>query len=193
MTFLIKLYNDIIEEYRTEFPNRTPLVCACEEGRVEDVEDIIRGARAAGMDVAAMVNEVGTDLRGYSCTPLIAAAEKEHSTIIEILLRFNADTNITNNEEGNALHYAAYHNETTTTTVQLLLNNMKLEDINHKDTHGDTPLDFCYEYNHSSQFYQTTTNRLDSSKRRKKRERIIKYPIYSHYLHNVLITYSQYK
>ena len=128
------------------------MVCACEKGRVEDVEGIIRGARAAGMDVTAMVSELGTDSDGYSgWTPLIAAAWYEHSTIIEILLQCNADTATTTNNRGfNALHYAAEYNKTTTTTVQLLLNNMKLEDINHKDTDGETPLDRCYEYNDSS-------------------------------------------
>ena len=102
---------------------------------------MIRGARAAGMDVTAMVSEVGTDSYGNSRTPLMAAAAFEHSTIIEILLQYNADTATTNEHGENALHYAAAHNETTTTTVQLLLNNMKLEDINHKDTFGNTPLD----------------------------------------------------
>ena len=38
------------------FKRGTPLVCACEKGRVEDVEGMIRGARAAGMDVTAMVS-----------------------------------------------------------------------------------------------------------------------------------------
>ena len=84
-------------------------------------------------------------------SPLIAAALYEHSTIIEILLQYNADTATTNNQYGeNALHLATRFNETTTTTVQLLLNNMKLEDINHKTTDGNTPLDRCYEYNDSS-------------------------------------------
>ena len=118
---------------------------------MEDVEGMIRGARAAGMDVTAMVSEVGKDRRGNSHTPLIAAAEYEHSTIIEILLQYNADTATTTNYGSNALHWAANNNETTTTIVQLLLNNMKLEDINHKTTYnGGTPLDHCYEYNNSS-------------------------------------------
>ena len=52
------------------------MVCACEKGRVKDVEDMIRGARAAGMDVTAMVSEVGTDSDGgYRWTPLVAAVE----------------------------------------------------------------------------------------------------------------------
>ena len=111
---------------------------------------MIRGARAAGMDVTAMVSEVGTDSDGYSNTPLMMAAMYEHSTIIEILLQCNASTATTNKNGWNALHYAAANNKTTTTIVQLLLNNMKLEDINHKNTNGDTPLDHCYEYNNSS-------------------------------------------
>ena len=110
------------------------------------------GTANAGMDVTAMVSEVGTDGRyGGSMTPLIAAAMYEHSTIIEILLQYNADTATTDKDGWNALHWAAYYNKTTTTTVQLLLNNMKLEDINHKDTtySGSTPLDHCYNNNSS--------------------------------------------
>ena len=109
---------------------------------------MIRVARAAGMDVTKMVNELGTDSSGNSRTPLMEAAEYEHSTIVEILLQCNAST--ASNKYGvNTLHHAV-DNKTTTTIVQLLLNNMKLEDINHKNTYGDTPLDDCYEYNNSS-------------------------------------------
>ena len=129
----------------------TPFVCACEEGRVEDVEGMIRGARAAGMDVTAMVSEVGTDIYGHGKTPLMAAAFYERSTIIEILLQYNADTATTDYDGENALHIAAYTNKTTTTIVQLLLNNMKLEDINHITRwYGGTPLDRCYKWNNSS-------------------------------------------
>ena len=138
------------KKYYAEFPKGTPLVCACEQGCVEDVEGMIRDARAAGMDVTAMVSEVGKDSDDYSWTPLMAAAWYEHSTIIEILLQYNADTATTDEYGKNALHYAAYNNKTTTTIVQLLLNNMKLEDINHKHTDRDTPLDSCYYGNNSS-------------------------------------------
>ena len=149
--YKLQFFEKLKEQYRKEFPRGTPLVCACEKGRVEDVEGMIRGARAAGMDVTAMVSEVGTNSwGGNSWTPLMMAAENEHSTIIEILLQYNADTATTNYYGDNALHCAAYHNKTTTTTVQLLLNNMKLEDINHKNTWGNTPLDGCYKYNNSS-------------------------------------------
>ena len=149
----------LYKRYKNEFPDGTPFVCACREGRVEDVNQFLNlhrfhayidvGTANAGMDVTAMVSEVGKRSDGDSWTPLMAAAAYERSTIIEILLQYNADTATTDHGR-NALHYAAWYNETTTTTVQLLLNNMKLEDINHKNTYsGATPLDYCY-YNKSS-------------------------------------------
>ena len=150
----------LYKRYKNEFPRGTPFVCACEKGRVEDVNQFLNlhrfhayidvGTANAGMDVTAMVSEVGKHSDGYSMTPLMAAAVYERSTIIEILLQYNADTATTDDYGRNALHWAASYNETTTTTVQLLLNNMKLEDINHKDAHGDTPLDDCYNNNNSS-------------------------------------------
>ena len=134
------------KKYKNEFPKGTPLVCACEKGNLEDVKTFVN----AGMDVKGLVNELGTDSDGYSNTPLMMAAYNEHSTIIEILLQCNADTATTGYNGNNALHIAAYNNKTTTTIVQLLLNNMKLEDINHINTYGSTPLDCCYKYNNSS-------------------------------------------
>jgi len=150
----------LYKRYKNEFPHGTPFVCACEKGRVEDVNQFLNlhrfhayidvGTANAGMDVTAMVSEVGTDSDGSSWTPLMMAAYEEHSTIIETLLQYNADTATTNDYGWNALHFAAQCNKTTTTTVQLLLNNMKLEDINHKtNTYGATPLDWCYD-NYSS-------------------------------------------
>ena len=122
------------------------LIEAIEKGSVEDVKRFIFYARLAGMDVTAMVNEVGTHSNGISImTPLMIAAYYEHNTIVEMLLQLNADTATTSDYGWNALHYAAAYNKTTTTTVQLLLNNMKLEDINHKNTFGNTPLDNCYD------------------------------------------------
>ncbi len=150
----------LYKRYKNEFPHRTPFVCACEKGRVEDVNQFLNlhrfhayidvGTVNAGMDVTAMVSEVGTDSDGDDMSPLIAAAYEEHSTIIEILLQYNADTATTDHYGCNALHLAAQYSKTTTTTVQLLLNNMKLEDINHKERYGNTPLDDCYNGNFSS-------------------------------------------
>ena len=147
----------LYKRYKNEFPDGTPFVCACEKGRVEDVNQFLNlhrfhayidvGTANAGMDVTAMVSEVGKDTYDYCHTPLTIAALYERSTIIEILLQYNADTATTDEDGNNALHWAA--DNRTTTTVQLLLNNMKLEDINHKDRYGDTPLDQCY-YNNSS-------------------------------------------
>ena len=145
------IYKALKQKYRTKFPNGTPFIVACGKGSVEDVKDMIRGASAAGEDIKAMVNQKGRDTRGFTgYTPLLAAAEYERSTIVEILLQNNADTAITNNGRKNALHYAARFNKTNTTTVRLLLDNMKLEDINMDFNNGSTPLDWCYRYNRSS-------------------------------------------
>ena len=141
----VKWDSEFVCKYKKEFPNGTPLVIASEKGNLKDVEAMIEAARAAEMDVAATVSEVGRTSSGTRWTPLMAAAWYERSAIIEILLQYNADTATTDADGYNALHRAAYINKTNTTTVQLLLNNMKLEDINYKNTYGKTPLDYCYE------------------------------------------------
>ena len=41
-------------------------------------------------------------------------------------------------------------NTTNTNIIQLLLNKMSLNDINHKSNDGETPLDYCYYHNDSS-------------------------------------------
>ena len=144
MSSVSESYNDIIERYKKECPRATPFVCACEKGHVEDVKAMIRGVS----NVTAMVNEKGKNSLGNTSTPLIAAASKELSDIVKILLDNNADTATTDEGGENAL-YTAWDNQTTTTIVRLLLNKMELKDINHKDTSGRVPLDLYYDFNTS--------------------------------------------
>ena len=110
----------LYKRYKNEFPDGTPFVCACEKGRVEDVNQFLNlhrfhayidvGTANAGMDVTAMVSEVGKDSYGDSgWTPLMIAAWNEHSTIIEILLQYNADTATTDDYGANALHLSLIH------------------------------------------------------------------------------------
>lgn len=141
-------YESLVEKYKEEFPNGTPLVVACEKGRLDDVEALIRVARATGKNVREIVNAKGDGSNGYtSYTPLIAAVQFEHSSVVSYLLTLpEVDIAITNNG-WNALNYAANSNKTTD-IVKKLLNKMKLEDINHKDNVGNTPLDRCF-FNHS--------------------------------------------
>ena len=96
-----------------------------------------------------MVSQLGNDSDGWERTPLMVAARKEHTNIVEYLLQHDADVSITSIGY-NALHLAAMYNRTNTNTIQLLLNKMSLNDINHKTIGGNTPLDRCYEMNHSS-------------------------------------------
>ena len=144
-------YEAIVEKIKIWCENGTPFVCACEDGRVEDVKAMIKAAREAGMDVKAMLNNVGTTIMAQlKLTPLMAAAWGEHVDIIKILLENETNTATTDNNGWNALHWAAQHSQINTTTVGLLLEKMKLEDINHKDVDEDTPLDICYDENNDS-------------------------------------------
>ena len=146
----IERWSQIEQNYLTQYPNGTPFVVACEFGHIDNVRAAISATLAARRDVTAMVNFEGRNANGYTWTPLKIAAQYEHTPIVEILLQYNANVAITDQDERNALHYAAAYNTTNTSTVQLLLENMKLEDINHKDIENHTPLDDCYEWNRSS-------------------------------------------
>ena len=150
---LIELFHEkggirnLVGKYKKEFPEGTPLVCACEKGRLEDVKELIR---AAGLDVKEMVDKLGKDSEYNSRTPLMIAAENEHFQIVYYLIKeCKANPAIINNCGRNALHYAAGNNKKNTETVDYLLKNMKTEDIKHKDNDGDTPLILCYRDNSS--------------------------------------------
>ena len=97
-----------------------------------------------------MVNQLGYDSDGNSCTPLIEAAWNELTNIVECLLQHDADVSITHSSGCNALHFAADYNKTNTNIIQLLLNKMSLNDINHINNYGNTPLDLCYGSNYRS-------------------------------------------
>ena len=147
--------------------NSTPLVCACEQGNLEDVKLCITGhdVEATGMTVKEMVNQVGRVGRrwewAWDCTPLMAAAQKEHFHIVQYLIeQCEADPNIANysgwdDSVGgaiggwNALHVAAESNRTNTDVIQLLLTHMSINCINKRSGTGSTPLDRAYEYNKS--------------------------------------------
>ena len=158
----------LYKRYKNEFPRGrwnhdnipTPLICACEKGRMNDVKQFINlhGFHAyinmdvaeGSMDVKAMVSQLGYNSGGNNRTPLIEAAWKEHTNIVEYLLQHDADVSITDSNGMNVLHRAARYNRTNTNTIQLLLNKMSLNDINHKTNGGLTPLDGCYIFNNSS-------------------------------------------
>ena len=169
---LYLLYKRYKKKFETEL--KTPFVYACGQGRVEDVNQFINLHKfhayidigpSNKMDVTAMVNE--PDRHGL--TPLLAVtkspwpfvldinAVQQRSTIIEILLQYNADTGATdmrwNGQRQNALHNLLKYTKTTT-DVQLLLNHMKLEDINRFNRFCCTPLDNCYIFLKNSPIQQ---------------------------------------
>merc|ERR1711998_520008 len=105
-------------KYEKEFPKGTPIVCACQKGRFEDVKLLIagrndvNGSNGNNMTLKEYVNQVGTDSGGYGgCTPLMAAARYEHFQIVKYLIeQGEADPNIANSLGQNALHEAAMYN-----------------------------------------------------------------------------------
>ena len=148
----------LIERYKREFPRGTPIVCACEHGRMDDVQSFmnlhpfhkyitnrdVNGYRD-DMTLKDMVSQVGRDRYGYECTPLMAAAMDEHFQIVKYLIeQGEADPNIANRYGKNALHWAARNNRTNTELIELLVTHMSLDSINKKNRYGDTPLDYAY-------------------------------------------------
>ncbi len=154
----------LIERYKREFPFGTPIICACEHGRMDDVELFVNlhpfhkyitnrdvNGYSDDMTLKDMVNQVGTDSDGYvNSTPLMAAAQEEHFQIVKYLIeQGEADPNIATSHGLNALHEAASWNFTSTDIVQLLLNGMSLDSIN-MQFDGQTPLDWAYGNTDSS-------------------------------------------
>ena len=159
----------LVERYKTEFPNGTmyggvptPIVCACEHGRMDDVELFVNlhpyhkyitnrdvNGYRDNMTLKDMVNQVGKRSGGSEWTPLMIAAYYEHFQIVKYLIeQGEADPNIAESYGENALHYAALNNEKETELIDLLLTNMPLNSINKKDVYG-TPLDWAYDLNNS--------------------------------------------
>eukprot|EP00942_MAST-04A_sp_MAST-4A-sp1_P011076 g11076.t1 len=131
----------------------TPLICACQLGRFNDVKLLITGHDGNGsngnnMTLKEMANEKGEGCYGRNWTPLMIAAELEHWHIAQYLIEHGeADPNIALNG-WNALHLAAGKNKKNTDLIQLLLNHMTVNSINQNGDYG-TPLEWCYGSNHS--------------------------------------------
>ena len=142
-------------KYKKEFPKGTPIVCACEKGRFEDVKLLITGHNDVNgnnnnMTLKEYVNQVGKNSEGYDYTPLMIAARYEHFQIVKYLIeQGEADPNIANSDGWNALHWAAQYNKKDTELIEFLLTNMPLTSINKKDCDGSTPLDCAYIVNRS--------------------------------------------
>ena len=78
-------------EYKKEFPKGTPLVCACQVGRFDDVKLLITGhdVKATGVTVKEMVYQEGRDRGGSEATPLMVAGR--HRDIVDYLFAILLD------------------------------------------------------------------------------------------------------
>jgi hypothetical protein len=155
----------LIERYKSEFPRGTPIVCACQRGRMDDVELFMNlhpfhkyitnrdvNDHRDDMTLGNMVNQVGTDISGgYEYTPLMAAARYEHFQMVQYLIeQCEAGPTIADRYGQSALHLAAGNNRTNTELIDLLLTHMTLDNINKKTSRWVyTPLDCVYSNNHS--------------------------------------------
>ena len=161
----------LIERYQREFPRGTelrdkiptPIVCACERGRMDDVELFVNlhpfhkyitnrdlNGYRDDMILKDMVNQFGRTSRGWEWTPIMNAAREEHFQVVKYLIeQGEADPNIANSIGWNALHYAAWFNRTNAELIQFLLTHMTLDSINKKTWEGHTPLDNAYRHNYS--------------------------------------------
>ncbi len=81
--YLIEHGADLHKVYKEEFRRGTPLVCACEKGRFEDVKLLITGHKDVNgsngnnnKTLKEYVNQVGKDSSGREYTPLAKANSK---------------------------------------------------------------------------------------------------------------------
>jgi hypothetical protein len=176
----------LIKRYREEFPRGTevqpfetrkktyqiptPIICACQHGRMDDVELFVnlypfhkhitnRGVNGYRDDMTLkdMMSQNGRDSHGYDRTPLMKAAYNEDLQIAQYLIKQGgADPNIEDAElkftnkypvlpAWNPLHCAVYGNKKNIFMIKFLLEHMSLNSINKKDYNGKTPLDIAYE------------------------------------------------
>ena len=133
---------------KKEFPEGTPIVVACEKGRLEDLKLFVACHDVDGTKVTVkkLLEEVGKDSGGYSRNTLMISAEKQrHEVLVQLLDYYKVDPSYTDSDDGyNALHISA-HNKKSTRCTESLLKKMSLESINKKTNRGGTPLDFAYQ------------------------------------------------
>eukprot|EP00944_MAST-04C_sp_MAST-4C-sp1_P000472 g472.t1 len=147
----------LVQKYKNEFPKGTPLVCACEKGRLEDVRVLAEGhdVEKMGMSVDDMVSKEGKNSHGWSRTPLQSAAEKDQFEIVQYLVKSCTTVDLigqTDKYGVNSLHNAAWYLKKNVQILQWLIDNYNgdiKEIINHQNNHGQTPLDYAYQVNDS--------------------------------------------
>ena len=135
-----------------EYPRKIPLsphINACEEGYLNDLKVFIAAHKIEnpGISVEKMLDTYGYDSMGCLTNALLIAAENERDDIIEHLLQYNIDINVTDVDKRNALHlcHPIFNPKgDVIRCVELLLKNMPLNTINYNHN-GETPLDYIYE------------------------------------------------
>eukprot|EP00942_MAST-04A_sp_MAST-4A-sp1_P001348 g1348.t1 len=174
----IKKVHILSVNYKKEFPDKytsiykyrsqniSPFICACEHGRLNNVQAFIKlhkyyayantdNTDIIGNTVKEFVNQLGTGgklARTGRSTGLMVAAKYEHIDTVRYLLKCGADADIVDPSSGElALHWASLENSNTG-IIELLLKNMSPHMINHKAwistciPQDRTALDQVYKY-----------------------------------------------
>ncbi len=143
--YKIQFMDNLKQKYKKEFPKGTPIVVACEKGRLEDLKLFVACHDLEGtcISVKQLLEKVGKDSNGYERNTLMASALRERHKVLVQLLECDCDPSITNSYGCNALHYSA-HNKKSTRCTESLLKKMSLLSINKKDWQRYTPLDEAY-------------------------------------------------
>lgn len=142
----------IIKTYERKFPKGTPLIVACEKGYSGHVELLIDDYPSSSGSSKDYMNAFGKDSEGNKSNPLIAAAKNERVNVITYLLSMQVNPSITDSNNYNALHLAAWYNTKNTYTIELLLDHMSITSINQLNGEERTPLDLVFESTQNRSF-----------------------------------------
>ncbi|XP_046567580.1 uncharacterized protein LOC124275924 [Haliotis rubra] len=123
------------DPHATPSPAGRRLYFASKDGDLETVKRIL----AAG--------HVDINTRGgwWSRTPVMAAADRGHSDVVEFLVGRGADVSLVDSRGDNVLHWACYGGDLE--TVKLIVSR-NLVDINARNNDGNTAVDIARHYGH---------------------------------------------
>ena len=92
--YKIQFMDNLKQKYKKEFPKGTPIVVACEKGRLEDLKLFVKvfvachDVDGTGVTVKKLLEKVGKDSRGNSRNTLMAAAAYESYEVLVQLLDY---------------------------------------------------------------------------------------------------------
>jgi hypothetical protein len=154
-------YDLLIKNYKHNFPNDSPFICACKMGILENVKLLVNNHNVNDskfQSVQEMVdqctnyrlNDQYNELTNF--TGLMISVKNGNFDIVKYLIvECKANTNKSNEDNYNALHFAVstLSKYRKTNIIELLLKYMSSDSINQKADTLNTSLDFAYHHNYN--------------------------------------------